>query len=93
MSTLASNVIPFPVRRRAYHVRIFYREPTYELANGPKKDPYSWTYRIQADTEEKAIALALEEFRAMERNSSVGWVRVITGTEVTPAPPLPSPVP
>lgn len=87
----ATNVIPFPVRKRAFLVRIFYREPTYELTSGPKKDPYSWTYRITAESEERSIALALEEFRMMERHSSVGWVRVITGTEVSPAPPQPEP--
>ena len=92
MAPARTNVIPFPVRRRVYLVRIFYREPTYELQAGTKKDPYSWTYRIQADTEEGAVARALDEFRMMERNSSVGWVRVVTGTEVAPAPPLPSPV-
>ena len=37
--------------------------------------------------EERAIASALNEFRAMERQSGVGWVRVITGTEVSLAPP------
>ena len=89
MSRPAANVIPFPVRRRAWLVRILYREPTYELEAGPKKDPYSWTYRIEADTEERAISQALDEFRMMERQSSVGWVRVICGTEVCPAPPQP----
>jgi hypothetical protein len=88
MTHPAANVIPFPVRKRAFLVRILYREPTYELEAGAKKDPYSWTYRIEADTEERSISLALEEFRAMERQSSVGWIRVICGTEVSPAPPL-----
>lgn len=87
MSAPATNVIQFPVRRRAYLVRVLYREPTYELQSGKKKDPYSWTYRIEADTEDAAISQALQEFREMERHSSVGWVRVICGTEVTPAPP------
>ncbi len=89
MTRPAANVIPFPVRRRAWLVRILYREPTYELESGPKKDPYSWTYRIEAETEERAISMALDEFRMMERQSSVGWIRVICGTEVSPAPNKP----
>ncbi|MGA9520401.1 MAG: hypothetical protein WBV82_02995 [Myxococcaceae bacterium] len=84
-SRRAAVVLPFPVRRRTYLVRVFYREPTYELQAGPRPEPYSWTYRIHADNEESAIQQALEEFRTMERQSSVGWVRVITGTEVTEA--------
>lgn len=93
MSSGLAQVIPFPVRKRerAFLVRILYREPTYELKTGPRREPFSWTYRIAADTEERAIALALEEFRTMEKHSSVGWVRVITGTEVTPAPPAAQP--
>ncbi len=81
----AANVIAFPARRRSFIVRIFYREPTYELQAGPRSEPYSWTYRIVADNEEGAIQQACEEFRAMERQSSVGWVRVISGTEVREA--------
>ncbi|MBX5480239.1 MAG: hypothetical protein IRZ16_00095 [Myxococcaceae bacterium] len=87
----ATNVIAFPARKRAWLVRILYREPTYELNSGPRREPYCWTYRITAETEDRAIAQALEEFRLMERHSSVGWVRVITGTEVSPAPPQPVP--
>lgn len=89
MATSGAKIIQFPVQRRAYHVRILYREPTYELEAGAKKDPYSWTYRIEADTEEAAIARALSDFREMERHSSVGWVRVICGTEVSLAPNRP----
>jgi hypothetical protein len=81
-SSRAANVIPFPARRRTFLVRIFYREPTYELQSGPRPEPYSWTYRIHSESEEGAIQQALEEFRNMERQSSVGWVRVITGTEL-----------
>lgn len=84
MTLPAANVIPFPVRKRGYLVRILYREPTYELEAGEKREPYSWTWRIDAENEERAIARALDEFRAMERQSGVGWVRVITGTSVSP---------
>lgn len=71
---------------RAYLVRIVYREPTYELEVGPKREPYSFTYRVEAYGEEHARRLALEDFLWMERNSSVGWQRVISSVEVTPAP-------
>jgi hypothetical protein len=71
---------------QAYLVRIIYREPTYELEVGPKREPYSFTYRVEAYGEEQARKLALEDFRWMERNSGVGWQRVISSVEVSPAP-------
>lgn len=71
---------------QAYLVRIIYREPTYELEVGPKAEPYCFTYRVEAPGEEQARRLALEDFQWMERNSSVGWRRVISAVEVTPAP-------
>ncbi len=84
-SRRAADVIPFPARQRTYVVRVFYREPTYELQAGPRPEPFCWAYRIHAENEEGAIQQALEEFRRMERLSSVGWVRIITGTEVQEA--------
>jgi hypothetical protein len=65
-----------------YRVRIHYREPTYELANGAHKRPFHWTYTITATSPHEAQLLALEEFRQMAIASGVGWVRQILLVEL-----------
>ena len=71
--------------QQEYRVEILYREPTYELHAGPKAEPYRWTYRVQATNEEQAKSLAIEDFRMLERNSSVGWTRVVSEVRVARA--------
>jgi hypothetical protein len=62
-------------RCESFRVTVHYREPTYEMVNGPKRDPYRWVTTLVADDRSMAERLALEEFEAMARLSSVGWVR------------------
>jgi len=67
---------------RRFKVTIRYREPTYERATGPKPAPYRWTYDMLATDDEDARRRAVEEFRTVERQSSVSWARVIEGIDV-----------
>ena len=71
-----------PREWREYRVRIEYREPTFHPDGGPRDTPYTWTFRVRASSEEAALALARDEFRDVERQSGVGWVRVIVSTTV-----------
>lgn len=66
-----------PLPQGTYRVRIHYREPTYELYAGPKRQPYRWTYRIAAANPDEAKHIALREFQAMARQSSVSWAREV----------------
>lgn len=65
-----------------YRVRILYRERTYEKRAGAKPEPYRWTYKLQAPSEQQAVDLAVAEFQHIARLSSVGWVREIVAIEV-----------
>ncbi len=64
-------------------MKVLYREPTYEEATGPKKEPYSWIYTIIAEDERAARRLALDEFEAIGSLSGVGWAREVVGVEVS----------
>ena len=67
---------------RCYVVEIQYREPTYELRVGPKKHPYSMTYKIHTTSEDSAAAKAIAEFERITEVSSVGWIREIVDVDV-----------
>lgn len=67
---------------REYRVRIEYREPTYCSPSGPRPEPYSWVFVVQARSEPAAIASAIAWFRDVARQSSVGWVREIVSAVV-----------
>ncbi len=69
-----------------YHVRIEFREPTYELWAGPKQEPYLFGYDVEAASESEAERSALQEFQEMARLSNVGWVRQVLRLIVTLAP-------
>ena len=69
-----------------YHVRIEFREPTYELRAGPKPAPYLFGYDVEAASESEAEQSALVEFRETARLSSVAWIRQVLQVVVTPAP-------
>jgi hypothetical protein len=69
-----------------YHVRIEFREPTYELRAGPKAEPYLFGYDVEAASESEAEQSALLEFRETARLSSVAWIRQVLQVVVTPAP-------
>ena len=69
-----------------YHVRIEFREPTYELRAGPKPEPYLFGYDVEAASESEAEQSALLEFRETARLSSVAWIRQVLQVVVTPAP-------
>ena len=71
--------------KKKFRVRIMYREPNFEDSIGRKEDPFTWTYRINAVDEAAAIALAINEFHATAKLSSVGWVRNIVSVEVIDA--------
>ena len=71
----------------SFHVVVRYREPTYESYAGAKEQPHQWTFVVPASDAREATALAVGEFRRMERLSSVGWVREIAEVEVLPASP------
>lgn len=64
-------------------VEIWYREPSYELRNGEKAEPYRWRFRVHASSEADAIRIALAEFRQIEAISSVGWARDVVDVAVT----------
>lgn len=61
--------------RETYRVTIYYREPTYELATGRRREPYSWTFEVESHSVEAARREAMREFDELARISSVGWVR------------------
>ena len=65
-----------------YQVRIHYREPTYENYAGRPASPYRWTYEVAAGSATEAKSLALREFRAIARASSVGWTRQVIAIEL-----------
>ena len=69
-----------------YHVRIEFRELTYELRAGPKPEPYLFGYDVEAASESEAKQSALLEFRETARLSSVAWIRQVLQVVVTPAP-------
>jgi hypothetical protein len=68
-----------------FRVTIHYRESTYEMRAGEKKDPYWWTFRVVARTAAAALAQALATFHEVEVLSSVGWTREIVRSVVEPA--------
>ncbi len=70
---------------RSFRVRIFYREPTYELSRGARRAPYSGTFVVEARDESEAKQGAIDEFNAIAKQSSVGWVREILEVCVSPA--------
>jgi hypothetical protein len=74
-------VIP-PTPFVAFHVRIYYREPTWELYHGPRPEPLQASYDIEAVDAEHARRLALNEFRASGRDSGVGWVKEVVRVDV-----------
>jgi len=69
-----------------YHVRIEFREPTYELRAGPKPEPYLFGYDIEAANESEAAQLALLEFRETAKLSNVAWIRQVLQVIVTVRP-------
>lgn len=72
------------VRLAKYVVQVTYREPTYAEASGTERD-YTWSWRIEAGSEDDARQEALAEFRKMQALSSVGWIREVVRTRVTEA--------
>ena len=72
--------------RPSFHVVVRYREPSYEAYAGAKEQPYRWTFAANTSDAREATALAVDEFRRMERLSSVGWVREIVDVEVSSVP-------
>jgi hypothetical protein len=80
-----------PVAEPKYHVRIRYREPSYERRAGRRPQPYVFEYQLTAPSADAAAVLAAQEFKASHRLSGVGWTREIVGIEVwrdgEPEPP------
>lgn len=65
-----------------FHVRIYYREPTWDLYHGPRSGLLQASYDLEAVDAEHARRLALNEFRASGRDSGVGWVKEVVRVEV-----------
>jgi len=59
----------------SYSVRIEYQEPTYAARRGEPPRTYGSTFHVLAADVEEATRLAMQEFRHIERLSSVGWTR------------------
>lgn len=74
-----------------YHVRIEFREPTYELRAGTKQEPYLFGYEVEAASEAKAERQALLEFRQTAELSNVAWIRKVLQVTVTARPDPPEP--
>mgnify|MGYP007063807297 CR=1 FL=1 len=67
---------------REFKIKIYYREPVYELYHGAKEHPYHWTFRITASDPSQAQQKAIEDFKSMQRLSSVTWTREIVAIEL-----------
>jgi hypothetical protein len=68
-----------------FRVTIHYREPSYEASAERPPTVYRWTYLVRAGGVGEAERVAIDEFKRTEQQSSVGWVRVVTGVVVAPA--------
>lgn len=71
-----------PKVSREYRVRIEYQEPTYRSPSGPRRDPYSWVFRVWATGKASARARAVEVFKDWAKDSGVSWVREIVSVTV-----------
>ncbi len=80
---LAEGSVTQKLEWRNYHVLIKYAEPTYASHSGGQARVYRWTYRFAALSATQAEALAVKDFREMEKLSSVGWARDIVGITTT----------
>ena len=71
-------------RARLFDVRIFYREPIYELWSGKcRLNPYVARFcRIQAACMEEAAEIAQGQFRETARRSRVRWARKVLEVRV-----------
>jgi len=65
---------------RLFAVRLFYREPTYDLERGVYRvEPYRVTLHVWGRDVASALAEAEDSFRATAAQSSVAWQRVLVG--------------
>ncbi|HOX46055.1 MAG TPA: hypothetical protein PK668_20805 [Myxococcota bacterium] len=65
---------------RLFAVRLFYREPTYELEQGVARvEPYRITLHAWGRDAAAALSVAEDCFRAMAVQSSVSWQRILVG--------------
>ena len=58
-----------------YEVEIFYREPSFEVRIPKRKEPFSWTYTLPAESVQEAVDKALARFQALSEASWVSWIR------------------
>ena len=65
-------------------VEVRYREPSYETQHGARSEPYRFRYRVDAPSEQAAVASAVAEFERVNVLSSVGWTRQIVEIVVEP---------
>ncbi len=65
-------------------VELRYRELSYETHNGARAEPYRFRYRLEAPSEQAAVAFAIAEFEHMNALSSVGWTRLTVEIVVEP---------
>lgn len=66
---------------RTYHVRIVYREPSYELRRGRRDRPLDATFMVEASCPEDAQELARRELREESARRYVGWLQEIESIE------------
>lgn len=74
---IAEGSVVAPLELRSYRVVIEYCEPTYATHTNSQPKTYRGTFVVKAYSPEGAETIARQEFREMEKLSSVGWARDI----------------
>jgi hypothetical protein len=69
----------------SYRVTVFYREPTYQQRTCRVREPYRYTFDVEAADPESAREHALAAFRDMAIQSGAGWIREIVDIVVRTA--------
>jgi hypothetical protein len=67
---------------RGFLVAIEYREPTYAASTEGAPKIYRGSFDVDAEDEDEARERALDEFRRIQRLSSVGWAREVVSVTV-----------
>jgi hypothetical protein len=87
IAALRDSPAPGPLGPRLdYEVTISYQEPTFAARSGLPLLTYRGVFRVRALDEHSARAHAIDEFRRLEMESSVNWVRVIVEVECRAVP-------
>ena len=68
-----------------FRVTIEYREPTYALRAGTRKEPFKAVFTVEAQTAEDAKEQAVSKFERDGRVSGARWVRSIVSVNAIEA--------